>query len=431
MDKRTKGIVTVGVLMIIVMVAVIIGVVVKRAGNISSGGGGISGTKQDMTLDEMYNELDVEQATPVKGTVTLDTPDLYDELPEIDKYPLSVEGSGDVDIEIFTSGEKAGKDNDSWLIDVASSFNSSDVKTSDGKTVSMSVRSVPSGTAADYIISGKYLPDLYTPSNTLFGEYAISNNGSLTLEIWGSAANTYSVALEVPGGEYVERVSPRYDKSTVIKPIFGGGTVYVDYFLIEDAAGQELIMLRFIRPANGIWGIRVYGVGETELSFNAWLPISAFVSPQTKFVKSDPRTTITSPASAETAICACAYDYTNGNLYIDNSRGYTADRRVKPDFLAPGVNISGDGPGNETVIRSGTSIAAAYAAGCSILLLEWSYDRMDVRTINGNQIRHYLIRGAVRPGASGGLLDIRSYPNPEWGYGLLNIYNTFESLRNV
>lgn len=200
MDKRTKGIVTVGVLMIIVMVAVIIGVVVKRAGNISSGGGGISGTKQDMTLDEMYNELDVEQATPVKGTVTLDTPDLYDELPEIDKYPLSVEGSGDVDIEIFTSGEKAGKDNDSWLIDVASSFNSSDVKTSDGKTVSMSVRSVPSGTAADYIISGKYLPDLYTPSNTLFGEYAISNNGSLELYADRLVGNTAGILVKKNSG---------------------------------------------------------------------------------------------------------------------------------------------------------------------------------------------------------------------------------------
>lgn len=200
MDKRTKGIVTVGVLMIIVMVAVIIGVVVKRAGNISSGGGGISGTKQDMTLDEMYNELDVEQATPVKGTVTLDTPDLYDELPEIDKYPLSVEGSGDVDIEIFTSGEKAGKDNDSWLIDVASSFNSSDVKTSDGKMVSMSVRSVPSGTAADYIISGKYLPDLYTPSNTLFGEYAISNNGSLELYADRLVGNTAGILVKKDSG---------------------------------------------------------------------------------------------------------------------------------------------------------------------------------------------------------------------------------------
>ena len=200
MDKRTKGIVTVGVMMIIVMVAVIIGVVVKRAGNISSGGGGISGTKQDMTLDEMYNELDVEQATPVKGTVTLDTPDLYDELPEIDKYPLSVEGSGDVDIEIFTSGEKAGKDNDSWLIDVASSFNSSEVKTSDGKTVSMSVRSVPSGTAADYIISGKYLPDLYTPSNTLFGEYAISNNGSLELYADRLVGNTAGILVKKDSG---------------------------------------------------------------------------------------------------------------------------------------------------------------------------------------------------------------------------------------
>lgn len=200
MDKRTKGIVTVGVLMIIAMVAVIIGVVVKRAGNISSGGGGISGTKQDMTLDEMYNDLDVEQATPVKGTVTLDTPDLYDELPEIDKYPLSVEGSGDVDIEIFTSGEKAGKDNDSWLIDVASSFNSSDVKTSDGKTVSMSVRSVPSGTAADYIISGKYLPDLYTPSNTLFGEYAISNNGSLELYADRLVGNTAGILVKKDSG---------------------------------------------------------------------------------------------------------------------------------------------------------------------------------------------------------------------------------------
>ncbi len=200
MDKRTKGIVAVGVLMICVMVAVIIGVVVKRAGNISSGGDDWTSPKKDMTLDELYGELDVNQATPVKGTVTLDTPDLYEELPEIDKYPLAVEGRGDIDIEIFTSGEKAGNDNDSWLIDVADSFNSSNLKTADGKSVSMSVRSVPSGTAADYIISGKYLPDLYTPSNTLFGEYAISNGGSLELYADRLVGNTAGILVKKDSG---------------------------------------------------------------------------------------------------------------------------------------------------------------------------------------------------------------------------------------
>lgn len=273
-------------------------------------------------------------------------------------------------------------------------------------------------------------------SGTVIGEYAavevdVAHNDSFTLEIWGPSTNTYSVAIEIPGGEFVERISPRYDKSSIVRPIFGGGMIYVDYFLVEDSAGQELVMLRFVTPANGIWRVRVYGIGSTELSFNAWLPISNFISPDTKFVVSDPRITITSPGVAETAICTCAYDYTNGNLYIENSRGYTADKRVKPDLLAPGVYISGPGSGDETVIRSGTSVAAAYTAGCSALLFEWSYGRKLVRNISGNQIRGYLRRGAVRPGIAGGLLEIREYPNPEWGYGLLNIYNTFESLRNV
>ena len=199
MDKRTKGLVVVGVLVIIAMIAVIIGIVGRKVINIAGSGNGGS-SRSDMTLDELYADLDVNEATPVKGTVTLDTPDLYAELPEIDKYPLAVEGNGDIDIEIFTSGEKAGKDNDSWLIDVANSFNGSGVKTADGKSVSMSVRSVPSGTAADYIISGKYLPDLYTPSNTLFGEYAMSNSGSLELYADRLVGNTAGILVKKDSG---------------------------------------------------------------------------------------------------------------------------------------------------------------------------------------------------------------------------------------
>ena len=132
------------------------------------------------TLEELSAQVTVKEATKKKGVVSFDNNNLYDELPEIDKYPLAVTGNGEVDIEILTSGEKAGKDNDSWLIDAANAFNGSGAALADGRSVSMSVRSVASGTAADYIISNKYVPDLYTPSNTLFGEYARTNGGEIT-----------------------------------------------------------------------------------------------------------------------------------------------------------------------------------------------------------------------------------------------------------
>jgi Ca-activated chloride channel family protein len=201
MDKRTKGMVTAGVAVLVVMIMIVVAVFTSAAKKVANSGNtdSTSYTGGD-DLETLYNKLDVNTATPVKAAVSLGTTDLYDELPDISKYPLSVEGNGDVDIEIFTSGEKAGSDNDSWLIDVANKFNSEGVTTSDGKTVSMSVRSVASGTAADYIISGKYLPDLYTPSNTLFGDYAITNGGNLELYTDRLVGNTAGILVKKDSG---------------------------------------------------------------------------------------------------------------------------------------------------------------------------------------------------------------------------------------
>jgi Ca-activated chloride channel family protein len=149
----------------------------------------------------MLKHIKVTKADPVKAPISLDDNTLYDELPEITKYPVAVQGKGQLDVEIFTSGEKAGKDNDSWLIDVAERFNNAGNEI-DGMSVSMTVRSVPSGTAADYIISGKYLPDIYTPSNTLFGEYAIVNGGNLELHTDRLVGNTAGILVKK--GAYTE-----------------------------------------------------------------------------------------------------------------------------------------------------------------------------------------------------------------------------------
>ena len=70
---------------------------------------------------------------------------------------------------IFSSPEKAGTGGDGWLTEVTEEFNKANI-TVDGKQVSVKLRNIASGTAADYIKSGKYVPDAYTPSNELWGE---------------------------------------------------------------------------------------------------------------------------------------------------------------------------------------------------------------------------------------------------------------------
>lgn len=193
--NKTAVIVMVSIAIFITIIAVVIGVAGSQLSDDLSNMGAVKGE----SLDSLMKRVRVDTATPVKASVNIMDNNLYDELPEIDKYPLKVEGRGDIDIEIFTSGEKAGAGNDAWLIDCANSFNNQNNKVN-GQTVSISVRSVSSGLAADYIISEKYLPDLYTPSNVLFGEYAIVNGGKLELYNSRLVGNTAGLLVRKNSG---------------------------------------------------------------------------------------------------------------------------------------------------------------------------------------------------------------------------------------
>lgn len=205
MNSKNSKLIGAAVIGLIVVVAIAI---VGGATNLMKN---MTNPSSNKSLDEMLENVKVMTATPVKGSVSLEN-NLYDELPEIDKYPLQVKGTAEVNIEIFTSGEKAGKNNDKWLIDCAEKFNSQKNVLSLGQTVSVSVRSVPSGLAADYIISEKYVPDLYTPSNTLFGDYAIAEGGSLELYNERLVGNTAGILIKKNSdlktyGEIIKAVS--------------------------------------------------------------------------------------------------------------------------------------------------------------------------------------------------------------------------------
>ena len=153
-----------------------------------------------------------------------------------------------------------------------------------------------------------------------------------------------------------------------------------------------------------------------------WLPMEEMLTGEVYFIRSNPDTTITTPGNAYSAITVTAYDVRDNSIFIDASRGYTVTGMVKPDFAAPGVNVYGAGKRNQFTTRSGTSVAAAVTSGAVVLMLEWAVVRGNYTLISNIDIKNIFIRGTKQdPG--------RTYPNREWGYGRLDLYQAFENFR--
>lgn len=149
----------------------------------------------EQKLEKCLKKINVRTADKIKGTVDYSDKGSAN-LPNIEtKYPLTVVGTGDVDIEIFSTSEKAGKNNNGWLNETAEQFNEQHNRLSNGRSISVSVRSIPSGASSDYIANNVYLPQAYTPSNELFGNLAIEQGAKLKLEAESLVSNTAGVAI--------------------------------------------------------------------------------------------------------------------------------------------------------------------------------------------------------------------------------------------
>ncbi|WMJ88670.1 S8 family peptidase [Anaerocolumna sp. MB42-C2] len=247
-----------------------------------------------------------------------------------------------------------------------------------------------------------------------------NNENNFSMELWGNTPGTYSIDIVSPSGEYIPRIPARIGEFRNIRFIFESTNIIIDYVVVESQTGDELILIRFRKPAPGIWKIKVYGSKITS-GFHIWLPVRGFISDGTFFISPNQFTTITDPGNNLSAITSTAYNPANQSLFIEASRGYTRYNQINPDLAAPGVNIYSPLPDNQYGLASGTSLAAAYVTGVSAMLLEWGIVRGNDRSMDTYQIKKYLIRGVNRNPAL-------TYPNREWGYGTVNIYGTFESL---
>lgn len=271
--------------------------------------------------------------------------------------------------------------------------------------------------------SGEFLPGRFEEVEFNVAE---RENG-FTLELWAKTPALFSAGVIAPTGAAFEKVPIRQGVTETIRFLPEPAVVKVDYEQNEGQTGDELIVFRFFAPTAGIWRIRVYNEGRNAAGYDLWLPLTGFIREETAFLRPDPQITVCDPANARRVLVSGAYDHIGGGIYPYSSRGYVRSReeRIVPTLCSPGVEIDVPvGRQGEQVRygrRSGTSIAAAHAAGACALLMEWGFVKGNDLDMDTNALMQYLIRGADRNSQI-------NYPNRIWGWGTLNLLDAFEGL---
>lgn len=240
-------------------------------------------------------------------------------------------------------------------------------------------------------------------------------------EIWTEIPNIYSVSVESPSGERSFQI-PIREESEVYEFLFEGTTVYIQYRVLVESTNSEVIFLRFSNPMEGIWKLNIYPIGDGDGIFHIWLPVAEFLTGDVFFLQSNPEYTILAPANTQAVSSVAYYNGENGSLSASSGRGFTRTRRMKPDFAAPGIDVLGSNLRGQFVERSGSSIGTALTAGALAVLFEWLVK--NGKTPDSIQLKNLIILGAEKESEI-------IYPNQEWGYGKMNIYNTFLRIRDI
>lgn len=242
---------------------------------------------------------------------------------------------------------------------------------------------------------------------------------SFSVIIFGPAFDKLSLGIVSPTGEAIPRLPFRSGLEYSEKLVMEDATVFIKYF--KDINNNIIVGIQ--NATEGIWDIRIFGDSIVDGQYWAWLPITGQVSGSVEFLRPVPEYTIVYPAAAMRSITCGAYSADDGSLSVSSSWGPTRMPRMSPDFVAPGVDVRGIYPTGYGTM-TGTSAAAAITTGAAALLMEWGIIQKNMPTINGDLIKSLFISGCRRD-------ENISYPNIKWGYGKLDLYNTFIALRET
>lgn len=226
--------------------------------------------------------------------------------------------------------------------------------------------------------------------------FAVSSyQPSINLQIWKNYADDFRISLVTPDNKEIGPLSvynrvQRFEfHDMMILGYLGEPSPY--------SVNQE-IYFEFI-PKNdyifsGIWQVKIVPVRVADGRYDMWLPADAALNVGTGFLEANPDNTMTIPSTASGVITVGAYDSTTDAYAPFSGRGASETFAIKPDIVAPGVNVESVSSGGLIRRYSGTSFAAPIVTGSAALLMEWGITRGNDSFLFGEKVKAYMIKGA-------------------------------------
>lgn len=273
--------------------------------------------------------------------------------------------------------------------------------------------------------SGHHFQGRLTKDRTLNVNFAVASySGNVYLTLWKNFSDTVSYELILPNGTSTGKINALSRSLNVslgginVSVVYGEPNHYSTaqevYFLLEDARGTM----------EGIWTLLCHGEDIVDGLFDIWLPTVEEVPKGTAFLIPSTDMTMTLPSTAQRPLSVGGYRAETNTLSIFSGRGGAIHGgAVQLDLVAPAENIYTAKSGGGYDVYTGTSVAAPFATGAAALLMEWGIVRGNDPFLYGQRIKAFLCKNATRN-------SYLNYPNPLWGYGLLNLCGIVDELEN-